>query len=136
MKCYNYLFYEYIIWFINLILFGDVFSWYILIIRDFGLVFCRFVNFDLFLMLFIIDNFGGGIYLLYLVVWGIFFVLFYFFFFVEILRNIVILFEIIFYVLLNLIDYIIKSVKSLNSGRFKCEECNDCIVVCCDFLIF
>lgn len=128
----SYLLYEYIIWLINPILLGDALSWYILIIRDFGPALCRSVNFDLFLMLFITDNLGGGIHSSYLVAWGISSVLFHFLPPVETPRNIAISFEIILYASSNLIDYITKSVKSSNSGRPKREECNDCIAVCCD----
>lgn len=77
-KRYNHLLYEYIIWLINPILLGDALSWYILIIRDFGPALRRSVNFDLFLMLFITDNLGGGIHSSYLVAWGISSVLFHF----------------------------------------------------------
>lgn len=77
-KRYSHLLYEYIIWLINPILLGDALSWYILIIRDFGPALCRSVNFDLFLMLFITDNLGGGIHSSYLVAWGISSVLFHF----------------------------------------------------------
>lgn len=128
----SYLLYEYIIWLINPILLGDALSWYILIIRDFGPALCRSVNFDLFLMLFITDNLGGGIHSSYLVAWGISSVLFHFLPPVETPRNIAISFEIILYASSNLIDYITKSVKSSNSGRPKREECNDCIAVRCD----
>lgn len=131
-KRYSHLLYEYIIWLINPILLGDALSWYILIIRDFGPALCRSVNFDLFLMLFITDNLGGGIHSSYLVAWGISSVLFHFLPPVETPRNIAISFEIILYASSNLIDYITKSVKSSNSGRPKREECNDCIAVCCD----
>lgn len=131
-KRYNHLLYEYIIWLINPILLGDALSWYILIIRDFGPALCRSVNFDLFLMLFITDNLGGGIHSSYLVAWGISSVLFHFLPPVETPRNIAISFEIILYASSNLIDYITKSVKSSNSGRPKREECNDCIAVRCD----
>lgn len=128
----SHLLYEYIIWLINPILLGDALSWYILIIRDFGPALCRSVNFDLFLMLFITDNLGGGIHSSYLVAWGISSVLFHFLPPVETPRNIAISFEIILYASSNLIDYITKSVKSSNSGRPKREECNDCIAVRCD----
>lgn len=104
----------------------------ILIIRDFGPALRRSVNFDLFLMLFITDNLGGGIHSSYLVAWGISSVLFHFLPPVETPRNIAISFEIILYASSNLIDYITKSVKSSNSGRPKREECNDCIAVRCD----
>lgn len=70
------------LWIYNLtpkpILLGDALSWYILIIGDFGPALCRSVNFDLFLMLFITDNLGGGIHSSYLVAWGISFGLFHF----------------------------------------------------------
>lgn len=77
-KRYRHLLYEYIIWLINPILLGDALSWYILITRDFGPALRRSVNFDLFLMLFITDNLGGGIHSSYIVAWGISSVLFHF----------------------------------------------------------